>query len=128
MLAENANTTMTDGPASKTPPKPNVVDEEPAVQTNVRKISGSDPGTVTHLDWVASESPLEVRIGGVPTTVLMRTPGNDEELVRGFLFGEGVVSSAKDILCVGPVHASPEDVGGSVINVQLAPRREGRTL
>jgi FdhD protein len=42
------------------------------------------------LDWIASEAPLEVRIDGKPVTVLMRTPGNDEELVRGFLFNEGV--------------------------------------
>lgn len=80
------------------------------------------------LDWVASESPLEVRIGGVPTTVLMRTPGHDEDLVRGFLFSEGVVASAADFVSVGPVHASPEDVGGSVINVQLAPGRKHGTV
>ena len=116
---------------------PDLSNDEPAVQMNVRKVSGSsgssgssglDIGTVAGLDWVASEAPLEVRIGGVPTTVLMRTPGHDEDLVRGFLYGEGVVSAAEDILLVGPVHASPEDVGGSVINVQLGPGRSGRTL
>ena len=58
----------------------------------------------------------------------MRTPGHDEELVRGFLYSEGVVSSAEEILSVGPVHSSPEDVGGSVINVQLASTRKGRML
>jgi FdhD protein len=58
----------------------------------------------------------------------MRTPGNDEELVRGFLFNEGVVTSANDLASVGPVHESPEDVGGSVINVQLAGAHEHPTL
>jgi FdhD protein len=119
---------MIERPAIPDPSNPLPSGDEPAVQTNIRKISPGSTGTDERLDWVAAESPLEVRIGGVPTTVLMRTPGHDEELVRGFLFGEGVVSSAKDILSVGPVHASPEDVGGSVINVQLAPHGKGRAL
>jgi FdhD protein len=95
---------------------------------NVLKVSGTPSGGFSNPDWVAAEAPLEVRIGGVPTTVLMRTPGDDEELVRGFLYGEGVISSAQDVLAIGPSHASPEDVGGSVINVQLAPARTGREL
>jgi FdhD protein len=58
----------------------------------------------------------------------MRTPGHDEELVRGFLYGEGVITSPDEVLSIGPTHSSPEDVGGSVINVQLAPNRKGRVL
>jgi FdhD protein len=41
-------------------------------------------------DRIAIEEPLELRIGGRPVTVTMRTPGHDEELARGFLFGEGL--------------------------------------
>lgn len=118
---------MSKHPASKTPQKAGLSDDEPAVQARVLKLStGSE--AISNPDWVASEAPLEVRLGGVPTTVLMRTPGHDEELVRGFLYDEGVISSAADILSIGPSHSSPEDVGGSVINVQLAPARKGRTL
>ena len=98
---------------------------EPAVQVSVQRLPGSRK---PENDWIASEAPLEVRIGNTPTTVLMRTPGHDEELVRGFLFGEGVIASASDIVSLGPSHLSPEDVGGSVINVQLAPQREHHTL
>jgi FdhD protein len=101
---------------------------EPAVQTSVRKISTQSGGGDVGLDWIASEAPLEVRIDGKPVTVLMRTPGHDEELVRGFLYNEGVVSSASDLVSVGPVHDSPEDVGGSVINVNLASPHQDRTL
>lgn len=123
---------MTERSPIRAPRPPDLSNDEPAVQMNVQKVSGasgSAAGAVaSDLDWVASEAPLEVRIGGVPTTVLMRTPGHDEDLVRGFLYGEGVVSSAKDILSVGPTHASPEDVGGSVINVQLGPVQSGRTV
>jgi len=100
---------------------------EPAVQTSVQKVVNGGP-TQSDLDWIASEAPLEVRIDGKPVTVLMRTPGHDEELVRGFLYNEGVVSSARDLVSVGPVHESPEDVGGSVINVQLASSHSNRTL
>ena len=31
-------------------------------------------------DHVAIEEPLEIRIGGTPVAVTMRTPGHDEEL------------------------------------------------
>ena len=101
---------------------------EPAVQTSVHKVPGGNLGSELELDWIASEAPLEVRIDGKPVTVLMRTPGHDEELVRGFLYNEGVVSKASDLIAVGPVHDSPEDVGGSVINVQLAPSHQDHTL
>src|SRR5262245_56328570 len=101
---------MSERPASQSAHKPHLSDDEPAVQTNVLKILSTQMHKGTTPDWIASEAPLEVRIGGIPTTVLMRTPGHDEELVRGFLYGEGVVSSADEIVSVGPTHSSPEDV------------------
>ena len=52
-------------------------------------------------DVLATEEPMEVRLvsGGERKTVAvtMRTPGADFELAAGFLFGEGIVSSAEDI-------------------------------
>jgi len=42
-------------------------------------------------DEVAVEEPLEIRVAGEPLAVTMRTPGHDEELTAGFLFGEGLV-------------------------------------
>jgi FdhD protein len=41
-------------------------------------------------DAVAVEEPLEIRIGGQPVAVTMRTPGNDEELALGFCLSEGL--------------------------------------
>jgi FdhD protein len=41
-------------------------------------------------DLVAVEEPLEIRIGGRPVAVTMRTPGNDEELALGFALSEGL--------------------------------------
>jgi FdhD protein len=41
-------------------------------------------------DVVAVEEPLEIRIGGEPVAVTMRTPGHDEELALGFALTEGL--------------------------------------
>jgi FdhD protein len=41
-------------------------------------------------DVVAVEEPLEIRIGGRPVAVTMRTPGHDEELALGFALAEGL--------------------------------------
>jgi FdhD protein len=48
------------------------------------------PGGAEERDRVAVEEPLEIRIGGRPIAVTMRTPGHDEELALGFLAGEGL--------------------------------------
>jgi FdhD protein len=61
-------------------------------------------------DEVAVEEPLEIRVGGEALAVTMRTPGNDEELALGFLFGEGLIDSARD---AGP----PEDLAGNIVEV-----------
>jgi FdhD protein len=50
-------------------------------------------------DEVAVEEPLEIRVDGAPLAVTMRTPGNDDELALGFLFGEGLID--------GPRQAEP---------------------
>jgi len=42
-------------------------------------------------DQVAIEEPLEIRVDGAPLAVTMRTPGHDEELALGFLYGEGLI-------------------------------------
>jgi FdhD protein len=62
-------------------------------------------------DSVAVEEPLEVRVGGEPLSVTMRTPGNDEELALGFLFGEGLID--------GPRHAGlSRDLAANAIEVE----------
>ena len=54
--------------------------------------------TVTHdgvEDAVAIEEPLEIRVDGAALAVTMRTPGHDEELALGFLYGEGLIDGAR---------------------------------
>lgn len=46
---------------------------------------------------LAVEEPLEIRLGGQRFTLTMRTPGNDEELVAGFLLAEGFIESRADL-------------------------------
>src|SRR2546426_10273476 len=48
------------------------------------------PGGQDERDLVAVEEPLEIRIGGEPVAVTMRTPGHDEELALGFCLSEGL--------------------------------------
>ncbi len=48
------------------------------------------PAGATERDRVAVEEPLEIRIGGRPVAVTMRTPGHDEELALGFCISEGL--------------------------------------
>ncbi len=56
-------------------------------------------------DKVAVEEPLEIQIAferkGIGTirsvSVTMRTPGDDEELATGFLFGEGLLNRRSDV-------------------------------
>jgi len=43
------------------------------------------------MDAVVVEEPLEIRLDGHPVAVLMRTPGDDAELVAGFLITEGIL-------------------------------------
>jgi FdhD protein len=72
-------------------------------------------------DSVAVEAPLEIRIGAKATTVLMRTPGDDEELVRGFLFTEGLIGRNEDVLALRRPEGLSGDLRGNVIAVDLAP-------
>jgi FdhD protein len=62
------------------------------------------------LDAVAIEEPLEIRVDGRPLSVTMRTPGHDEELALGFLYGEGLIE--------GPRAAGlTEDFANNVVEV-----------
>jgi FdhD protein len=46
---------------------------------------------------VATEEPLEIRVGGDAIALTMRTPGEDHYLAIGFLHAEGVIESLADV-------------------------------
>lgn len=72
-------------------------------------------------DAVAVEEPLEIRVKGEAIAVTMRTPGNDAELAAGFLFTEGLIHAAEDILAIE--HCPYGDVPNrdNILNVFLSP-------
>jgi len=70
---------------------------------------------------VVVEEPLETRLDGQPVCVTMRTPGNDLELVAGFLLSEGIVPDAGAIAAMA--HC---DENENVIEVRTDPAAEVR--
>ena len=57
-------------------------------------------------DFVVVEAPLEIRVGGRPLVVTMRTPGHDAELAAGFLYAEGLIAGAADVASLRTVAGS----------------------
>lgn len=72
-------------------------------------------------DLLAVEEPLEIRVGGTPLAVTMRTPGHDVDLALGFLVSEGAIvrgdQVAAAIHCAGPDGANTYNV----LDLTLAP-------
>lgn len=66
------------------------------------------PGGVEDDDVVAVEEPLEIRIGGEPVAVTMRTPGHDEELALGFCLTEGLQPESARV---------PDDLAANTVDV-----------
>ena len=64
------------------------------------------------LDQVAIEEPLEIRVDGEPIAVTMRTPGHDEELALGFLYGEGLIDGPREVGLSDDLAANTIEVAG----------------
>jgi FdhD protein len=74
------------------------------------------PGGPTR-DEVAVEEPLEIRIGGRPVAVTMRTPGHDEELALGFSLSEGLRPASASL---------PDDLAANAVDVEAPGFDAGR--
>ncbi len=96
-------------------------------QFEIDRVEGGAASTVD--DAIAIEEPLEIRLGYArpeggrgerSISITMRTPGNDEELAAGFLFTEGIIREAADIVGIGP--CGPPAMNGliNVVRVELA--------
>jgi FdhD protein len=66
-------------------------------------------------DRVAVEDPLEIRIDGEPLAVTMRTPGHDEELALGFLYGEGLIDGPRRAGLTADLAANIVEVEGPLL-------------
>jgi FdhD protein len=79
-------------------------------------------------DRLAVEEPLDIRLGGRRFTLTMRTPGNDEELVAGFLLAEGFIESRADLGEIrrlrGPRGVPDPNAVDVILNVPAANLRE----
>src|SRR5262245_18869496 len=83
----------------------------------------SDSGHTFASDVLAVEEPLEIRLGcdvdghrvHRAVSVTMRTPGHDDELAAGFLFGEGIVDSREQLAGVRACGS------GNIVRVDLRP-------
>jgi FdhD protein len=72
-------------------------------------------------DVLAREEPLEIRVQGVAIAVVMRTPGDDEDLTLGFLLTERLVSSTADVASIRHCSTVPDpEAEENVVLVGLA--------
>jgi|SRR5579862_326071 len=93
----------------------------------IRRV-GAGASTVDH-DLVAAEAPVAIEVTRAERTeprslgVLMRTPGEDDDLVRGWLFTERIIAADSDIHSLTLREAPPDDpnASGDRITVTLAP-------
>ena len=78
----------------------------------VLKINGGGGSGIRSRDTLVAEEPLEIRVAGKQIAVTMRTPGDDFDLVAGYLVGEGVIRSPEQVIrmrfcgdsaCSGPI-------------------------
>ncbi len=79
---------------------------------DVLRHGGADVERV--VDHVAIEDPLEIRLRDVPLAVVMRTPGDDEDLVYGFLITEGILLTPSEVDRI-------ERIDESRVSVELRP-------
>lgn len=81
-----------------------------------------DGRQVRRPDTLTVEEPLEIRVGGRPLTVTMRTPGHDFDLAAGFLVSEGVVSESDQVAGIRYCAGATADGSNTynVIDVALA--------
>src|SRR5664279_4958140 len=92
-----------------------------------------EKGTRWEKDFLVAEEPLEIRLregGAEPErfVVTMRTPGDDDDLVAGLLYGEGVIEEIGEIAAIEPpagTRVAPE-LAKNVRVVTLAPRADRR--
>src|SRR5271168_4421526 len=92
----------------------------------VRVLRATAAARVEQDDRVAVEAPLEFQLhhpalGPEPASfgTTMRTPGDDEWLAAGLLYGEGIINHASDIDAIETSTRRP-----NVVNVRLHPSVE----
>jgi len=76
----------------------------------ITRHSGSKTAALN--DSVAVEDPVEIRLGEELLAVTMRTPGDDSDLILGFLLTEGILLEPREVIAI-------EATGDSAVSVRL---------
>lgn len=74
-------------------------------------------------DTLVVEAPLQININNEAYTVVMRTPGDDEELTRGLLYAEDICKKKEDLQV--EIISENEDFS-TVINVKISSDKLGK--
>jgi len=94
---------------------------KPSRSIDLTQVSEWQEGNLRRFqDYLVAEEPLEIRIGGAPLTVTMRTPGHDLELAAGFLFTEGLIQKREQIASLTEGTAEKPEAAGNLVRVELA--------
>jgi FdhD protein len=100
---------------------------DPLRQVSVGVVRWSADTSRAARDELAVEEPLDLRLAGAvgqpgeTLAVIMRTPGQDEELAAGFLYGEGLVRGRRELAGFAP-GSDPDGLpSDNVLEVRSAP-------
>jgi FdhD protein len=85
-------------------------------RTKVTRFAADGAAPTVREDALAVEEPLEIRVDGTSLSVTMRSPGDDFDLVAGFLVSEGVIWSADQLVSMR-FCAGTDDNGLQTFNV-----------
>jgi FdhD protein len=95
------------------------------VSASIVRMTGATPAPAR--DELAVEEPLELRVmdaatgAGESLAVIMRTPGQDEELAAGFLASEGLLRGRHELLRLAPGSDADGLPSDNVLEVYSAP-------
>lgn len=93
------------------------LDPERVMQVEVTR--WQDGARQVRADNLTIEEPLELRVNGASLAIIMRTPGHDFELAMGFLFSEGIIQQADDVLALEPASDADDLPLANVVNIVL---------
>jgi len=77
-------------------------------------------GAAQDEDRVAREEPLEIQVNGASIAVVMRTPGDDLDLVAGFLVTERIVAREAEIASLHHASTGEAERADNVVRAMLA--------
>ncbi|NAZ80597.1 formate dehydrogenase accessory sulfurtransferase FdhD [Kineococcus sp. R8] len=97
-------------------------------RTRTERLDAAAGTRTARPDTLAVEEPLQITVSGEPLTVTMRTPGDDFDLVLGFLHAEGLVAGADDVTAMRHCTDVGEDGQPTFNVVEVTPRPGSRLV